>query len=114
EAEQIADGRIVINDGALLYQGPAERFLGRVPTVIALAPEHLGDLDRLAALVRADGHDTSREDSELIVPVDEDDARDVAVALNRAAVARGIVLAELETRRPNLESQSLAAIGGDR
>jgi ABC-2 type transport system ATP-binding protein len=114
ELEHIADWLIVINDGALLYQGPAERFLGRVPTVIALAPEHLGDLDRLAALVRADGHDTSREDSELIVPVDEDDARDVAVALNRAAVAQGIVLAELETRRPNLESQYLAAIGGDR
>ena len=81
--------------------------------MIALAPEHLDDLDRLAALVRADGHDTRRNDSELIVPVDEHDARNVAVSLNRAAVAQGIVLAELETRRPNLESQYLAAIGGD-
>jgi hypothetical protein len=35
----------------------------------------------------------------------------VAAALNGAAVAHGIVLAELHTRRPSLESQYLAATG---
>jgi ABC-2 type transport system ATP-binding protein len=113
ELEHVSDWLIVINDGSLLYQGPAERFLGRVPTVVALAPEHLGDLDRLASLVRADGHDARRDEVELTVPVDERDARTVAAALNKAAGGHGIVLAEVHIRRPSLESQYLAAIGGD-
>jgi ABC-2 type transport system ATP-binding protein len=114
ELEHVSDWLIVINDGSLLYQGPADGFLGRVPTMIALAPEHPGDLDRLAALVRADGHEPRRDDSALAIPVDEDDAKALAAALNRSAVAHGIVLAELHTRRPSLESQYLAAIGGER
>jgi ABC-2 type transport system ATP-binding protein len=114
ELEHIADWLIVIDDGALLYQGPADGFLGRVPTTIAVAPEDPGDLERLAALLRADGHEPRRDDGELTVPVEDDDARDVAAALNRAAAAHGIVLAELHRRQPTLESQYLAAIGGDR
>ena len=73
--------------------------------MIALTPEHLGDLDQLAALIRADGHEPRREETELTVPVDEGDARAVAAALNKGAAAHGIVLAELHTRRPSLESQ---------
>jgi ABC-2 type transport system ATP-binding protein len=114
ELEHVCDWLIVIDRGSLLYQGPAEEFLGRVPTVVALAPEHIDDLDRLAALVRADGHDARPGDGELIVPVDEHEARALAAALNKAAVARGIVLAELHVRRPSLESQYLAAIGDER
>jgi ABC-2 type transport system ATP-binding protein len=113
ELEHVCDWLIVIDEGSLLYQGPAEDFLGRVPTVVALAPEHVDDLDRLAALVRADGHEPRSEDGELIVPVDEHEARALAAALNKAAVARGIVLAELHVRRPSLESQYLAAIGDE-
>jgi ABC-2 type transport system ATP-binding protein len=111
ELEHVSDWLIVINDGSLLYQGPAEGFLGRVPAVVALAPQHPFDLDRLAALVRADGYEPRLEDDGLAVPVEESDARSVAAALNKAAVEHGIVLAELHTRRPSLESQYLAAIG---
>jgi ABC-2 type transport system ATP-binding protein len=114
ELEHVSDWLIVINDGSLLYQGPADGFLGRVPTTIALAPEQPGDLERLAALIRADGHEPRRDNGALMVPVDEGDARALAAALNKAAVAHGIVLAELHTRRPSLESQYLAAIGGER
>jgi ABC-2 type transport system ATP-binding protein len=114
ELEHISDWLIVINDGSLLYQGPAEGFLGRMPTVVALAPERPVDLDRLDALLRADGYEPDREDDALTVPVDEINARSVATALNKAAVEHGIVLAELHTRRPSLESQYLAAIGGER
>jgi ABC-2 type transport system ATP-binding protein len=114
ELEHISDWLVVINDGSLLYQGPADGFLGRVPTLIALEPEHPTDLDRLAALIHADGHEPFRNGVELTVPVDEHDARAVAAALNKAATAHGIVLSELHTRRPSLESQYLAAIGGER
>jgi hypothetical protein len=68
----------------------------------------------LTALIRADGHDPRRDNGALTVPVDEDDAKALAAALNKAAVSHGIVLAELHTRRPSLESQYLAAIGGER
>jgi ABC-2 type transport system ATP-binding protein len=114
ELEHVADWLLVINDGSLVYQGPADSFLRRVPTVIALVPERDDDLGRLAAIVRAEGHELQNGGSELTVPVDETEARAVSAALNRAASQRGIVLAELHTRKPSLESQYLAAVGGER
>jgi ABC-2 type transport system ATP-binding protein len=110
ELEQVCDWLIVIDRGSLVYQGPTQGFLGRAGAVVALAPEHLGDLDRLADLARADGHEVHSEAGKLIVPVGEDDPRMVALALNKAAIARDIVLAELHVRRPNLESNYLAAV----
>ncbi len=113
ELEQICDWLIVIDQGSLLYQGPADGFLGQDSNVIALRPEHPGDLDRLAALVRACGHNPRLDGSELIVPViTQDDPKTIAAALNKAASARGIVLAELHVRRPSLESHYLAVVGG--
>jgi ABC-2 type transport system ATP-binding protein len=111
ELEHVSDWLIVIDDGSLLYQGPAAGFLGRAPLVLALAPEQPGDLARLESIARADGHDARRHDDELVVPVAEPDGRAAAAALNRAAAANGIVLAELHLRRPSLESQYLAALG---
>jgi ABC-2 type transport system ATP-binding protein len=110
ELEQVCDWLIVIDDGSLVYQGPTQGFLGQAGTVIALAPEHYGDLDRLVALARADGLEPRRNDSELIVPVGGDDSTAMAVALNKVAIAHGIVLAELHVRRPSLESHYLAVV----
>jgi ABC-2 type transport system ATP-binding protein len=110
ELEQVCDWLIVIDRGSLVYQGPTQGFRGEAGTVVALVPEHLEDLERLAALIRAEGHDLRSEGSELIVPVAEDDPRAVALALNKAAIAQDIVLAELHVRRPSLESQYLAVV----
>jgi hypothetical protein len=46
----------------------------------------------------------------LIIPVGEGDPRLVALALNKAAIAEGIVLVELHVRRPSLESNYLAIV----
>jgi ABC-2 type transport system ATP-binding protein len=110
ELEQICDWLIVIDHGSLVYQGPTQGFLGRAGTVVALAPEHHGDLDRLAELARADGYEPHREGDDLIVPVGGDDPRAMALALNKRAIAQDIVLAELHVRRPSLESNYLAAV----
>ena len=110
ELEQVCDWLIVIDRGSLVYEGPTQGFFGRAATVVALAPEHLGDLDRLTELARAEGHEVHSEGEELIVPVVADDPRMVALALNKAAIARDIVLAELHVRRPSLESNYLAAV----
>jgi hypothetical protein len=50
------------------------------------------------------------EGGELIVPVGDDDPRTVALALNKAAIAQDIVLAELHVRPPSLESNYLAVV----
>src|SRR6266540_6570743 len=110
ELEQVCDWLIVIDRGSLVYQGPAQGFLSQAGTVIAISPEHLGDLERLAALIRADGYEPRLEGAELIVPVAEEDPRVVALALNKAAIAQGIFLAELHVRRPSLESHYLAVV----
>jgi ABC-2 type transport system ATP-binding protein len=112
ELEHVCDCLIVIDEGSLVYQGPAEAFLGRVSPVIVLSPEHIGDLDRLVALARTDGHEPRLEGAELTLPVEEGDPRAVAVALSKAAISEGIVLAELHLRWPSLESQYLAAVEG--
>jgi len=110
ELEQVCDWLIVIDQGSLVYQGPTQGFLGRAGTVVALAPEHLRDLNRLAELARADGLEPHPEGNELIVPVGEDDPRGVALALNKAAIEQDIILAELHVRHPSLESNYLAAV----
>jgi ABC-2 type transport system ATP-binding protein len=112
ELEHVCDWLVVIDAGALLYQGPAERFRRSAPAVLVLAPEHAADVERLAAVAAADGLDARAGDGEVVVPVAEPDARALAADLNRAAGASGIVLAELHLRRPTLEAQYLAAIGG--
>jgi ABC-2 type transport system ATP-binding protein len=112
ELEQVCDWLIVIDEGSLVYQGPTQGFLGRDSTLIALAPEKPGDLDRLAALARLAGNEPRREGAELLVPVAEEDSRAVALALNKAAIAHGIVLAELHVRRPSLESHYLDVVQG--
>ena len=117
ELEQVCDWLVVIDAGALVYQGRASGFLGRATAVVALEPERSADLGRLAALARAEGHEADRDGSRLLVPVDTAggaDARAVALTLNRAAIDEGIVLAELVVRRPTLESEYLATVEGAR
>jgi ABC-2 type transport system ATP-binding protein len=113
ELEHVSDWLIVIDEGALLYEGPAGGFLQRVPTVLVLAPEYNGDLDKLLSIVRANGYEPVVEDSALTVPIGERDARLAAAALNKAASAQGVVLTELHLRRPSLETQYLAAVNGN-
>src|SRR5262249_18493930 len=87
ELEHISDWRIVIDDGSLLYQGPAAGFLGRVPLVIALAPERPDDLARLEAIAVAQGHEPRRQEDELVVPVG-DGPRSTGVDQGASTVAR--------------------------
>src|SRR6266540_1738609 len=55
ELEQVCDWLIVIDPGALLYQGPADGFLGSATPTISIDAEHGSDRDRLADIVRSQG-----------------------------------------------------------
>jgi ABC-2 type transport system ATP-binding protein len=115
EVEQVCDWLVVIDHGALRYQGPVDGFLGDVTPVLTLASEHAADLDRLADLVRTAGFDADRDRDEITVRLDGTQPRDVAVALNQEAMSAGITLAELHVKHPSLEAQYLATVqGGDR
>jgi ABC-2 type transport system ATP-binding protein len=116
ELEQVADWLIVIDDGRLVFQGPASELLGRSDTRVAVAPEHPGDLEQLRGILAAAGHTSQAVDNHLEIAVNEGDARGLAAALNRAAGEGGIVLAELRVKGATLEDRYLTMVknGGDR
>jgi ABC-2 type transport system ATP-binding protein len=112
ELEQVCDWLVVIDHGSLMYAGPAEGFIAQATPTVAATPEHGADLERLAAVARDRGLNARREGGELLASADGRDPRAVALALNRAAIAEGIVLAELYVRRPDLESHYLTVLEG--
>jgi ABC-2 type transport system ATP-binding protein len=112
ELEQVCDWLIVIDRGALVYQGPAERFLDRTAVVITLVPERASDLRRLVTVVRGLGFDADADGDGVRVSVDGRDPRTAGADLNRAAIGEGVVLAELTARRPSLEAHYLSLVEG--
>ena len=55
ELEQVCDWLIVIDDGRLVFQGPAAELLDQSGARLVVAPEHPGDLDRLRDAARRRG-----------------------------------------------------------
>ncbi len=108
EVEQVCDWLIVIERGAGVYAGPAAEFLGGGQPQLVVAPERDGDLGRLHLLVAAEGLDVERTGTHLLVALDPArEPRRLAADLNRLAHEHGIVLAELQQRRSNLETRYL-------
>ena len=115
ELEHVANWLVVIDRGAVVYQGPADRFIHEADTVLTVSAEHEADTGRLAALVRSAGFDTEEAESGLTVSLGDAEPRSAAASLNRAALDEGIVLAELHLRRATLESHYLTLVqGGER
>jgi ABC-2 type transport system ATP-binding protein len=116
ELEQVADWLIMIDDGRLVFHGPASDLLGATDATVAVAPEHADDLEQLRGILAAAGHVTQAVDDHLEIAVDDGDARGLAAALNRAAGEGGIVLAELRVTGASLEDRYLTMVknGGDR
>jgi ABC-2 type transport system ATP-binding protein len=117
DLEQICDWLLVIDRGELRYQGPAADFLASAVPQVFVTPEHPEDLGRLVELAKRNGPHAGNDDITVdargvLIPVPRGDARAVAVAVNRAAIGEGIVLAELTVRRPDLESHYLAQVEG--
>ena len=115
ELEQVCDWLIVIDHGALVFQGPASELLDRSPTTIVAVPEHDVDLARLEHLLNAAGHDSEIADGELVIAVNGSEPRRLAAKVNRTAGAGGIVLVELGATKTTLEDRYLTMVnGGDR
>jgi ABC-2 type transport system ATP-binding protein len=112
EVEQICDWFIVIDQGRVVFQGPAALLLGEEDRLVA-APELPADLPRLVGLLEDRGHQVRVGPRDLAVPVGDVEPVALAAALNRAAMEEGIVLAELHRSRADLESRYLSLIGKD-
>ena len=112
EIEQVCDWLVVIEGGAGVYAGPAAEFVGGAAASIAVAPEHPADLELLDQLLRAEGHDVDLDGERVLVAVGERDPRRLAAGINRLAQEHGMVLAELEQRRANLQDRYLSLVEG--
>jgi ABC-2 type transport system ATP-binding protein len=113
ELEQVCDWLIVIDGGRLVFQGPAAELLDRSGTSIVVAPEDPDDLERLRGLLAAAGHEGRTGDDHLEIALGDSDPRGLAAALNRAAGAGGIVLAELRLTHASLEDRYLTMMNGE-
>jgi ABC-2 type transport system ATP-binding protein len=111
ELEQVCDWLIVVDHGALVFQGPASE-LGHATTAIVAVPEHEADLPRLERLLNAAGHDSELAGPQLVIAVNGSTPRRLAADVNRAAGAEGIVLVELGPHRMTLEERYLAIVNG--
>jgi ABC-2 type transport system ATP-binding protein len=112
ELELVCDWLLIIDQGRLVYAGAREGFSARAGRELVLEPLDPAALLRLGDLVAAHGHEAGRDGDALVVPVDGDQPRALAAALNRAAADAGIALAELHVRRPTLEASYLQLLEG--
>ncbi|MEJ7798496.1 MAG: ATP-binding cassette domain-containing protein [Solirubrobacteraceae bacterium] len=115
ELEQVCNWLVVIDHGALVFQGPASELLDHSATTIVAVPEHDADLTRLEQLLNTAGHDSEIADGELVITVTGSEPRMLAAEVNRTATADGIVLVELGPTKTTLEDRYLTMVnGGDR
>jgi ABC-2 type transport system ATP-binding protein len=112
ELEQVSDWLIVIDEGRLVFQGPAAELLDQTGATLVVAPEHPGDLDRLRGLLASAGHGGALRDGHLEIAITARDPRALAADVNRAAGSGGVVLAELRVARTSLEDRYLTLVEG--
>jgi ABC-2 type transport system ATP-binding protein len=107
ELEHVCDWLIIIDGGRIQFCGPAADFAGTQRPTILLGTVDAADLLALTDLVAGEGLEAGRLADRLVVEVDDRDPRQLAAALNKAAAAAGLVLAELHVDRPTIESAYL-------
>jgi ABC-2 type transport system ATP-binding protein len=107
ELEHICDWLIVIDEGRVMYTGPAAGFVSDATTQVALAPLDRDELTALAHVIADRDLRFERDDDQLYVHIEGGDPRAAAAVLNRAALEAGIDLANVHVQRPTLESTYL-------
>ena len=114
ELQHVCTWLLVLDQGALRFQGPTAELADRAGTRLVLTTEHAADTVRLAELLGDAGHVAAAHADAVVVQLTDGDGHAVAAAANRRAADAGIVLAGLHQHRPSLEDQVLTMIGGQR
>ena len=99
EIEMISDYLVMLRLGKVIFSGKTSELLAKQQPVIVAKPEKSLDLEKLAQLAKAAGHDAIIKDGAVHVT----GTSDFSAELNRASFAAGIVLASLTPVRPSLE-----------
>ena len=99
EIEMISDYLVMLRLGKVIFSGKTSELLAKQQPVIVAKPEKSLDLEKLAQLAKAAGHDAMIKDGAVHVT----GTSDFSAELNRASFTAGIVLASLTPVRPSLE-----------
>jgi ABC-2 type transport system ATP-binding protein len=122
ELEQVCDWLLLIDTGAVLYQGPTRALLDGDRGALVVVPESRHAIPVLRDALRARRFVVDERDGELVVHVPDaagDDAPDASplafgAAVNRASFDAGVTIAELRPLRITLEDRFLDMTRGER
>ena len=112
ELEQVCDWLVLIDTGRSLYQGPTREFLDAAVGGLAVAPQHLEQLEPLNDVLVGRGCRTQLRRRSTRGQRRQRTTSDIAACVNRAAFESGIVLVEIGRLRTTLEDQYLALVQG--
>jgi ABC-2 type transport system ATP-binding protein len=115
ELEQICDWLLLIDNGAVVYQGPTGALLDEGTTGLAVATERADEMASLRELLVDHGFGVDGYDDALVVrttPDGGDDPVALGAAVNRCAFSAGVTVAELRPLRTTLEDRFLELIRG--
>ncbi len=107
EIEAACDALAVVRNGELLFSGPLSDLVSQAGECIETAPEHPGDVGRLAELLTSNGWQATvhEENVRVTAPASQ------SAAVNRAAAGAGITLRALRPRAASLEDVFLRMTG---
>ena len=115
ELEQVCDWFVVIDHGALVFQGPTAKLMDGAATRLIAEPEHATGRDTLVRMLQAKGYQVEQAGAGLAVTVACRDPRALAADVSRTACAGELTLVELRLERASLEDRYLSLVnGGDR
>jgi ABC-2 type transport system ATP-binding protein len=112
ELEQICDWLVMIEQGAVLYTGPADAFAAESPTALVVSTGRGDDVPALRSLVAAEGHQPELGDDRVVVRLPDREVSAAAARINRAAFDAGLVLSELSPQRTTLQDRYLDLVDG--
>jgi ABC-2 type transport system ATP-binding protein len=107
EIEAACDALAVVRYGELLYSGPLSALVSQAGECVEAAPEHPGDVGRLAELFTSKGWRTTVHEENVRVSAPASQSAEV----NRVAADAGITLRALSPREASLEEVFLRMTG---
>jgi ABC-2 type transport system ATP-binding protein len=109
ELEIISEHIVMLRKGEVVFAGPIEELLMNQKPLIIVSTEVDSDLEKIAAIARAEGHHVMIRSNEAHI----EGPHEWAPMLNRRAFESGITLSKLTPTLPNLE-ETFFEMTGDR
>ena len=112
ELQQVCDHLVMVDQGRRVFQGPTSELLATGTDRVAVASEHVRDLDRLLQIVVARVPSATRQGRQVHVPLDGvEDVTGFLADLNRSAMGEAITLVEMSVGAATLEDRYASLVG---